>query len=754
MIARGRAVLGLGSDGRVNPFASYRGMVVRVELFGGLVVRCGEDEIELPGAWSARSLFAWLALHPGRHPRRKVAAVFWPEVPDESARASLRTALWALRRALGECAGAAFIADREHLGLAGPPEVLTDLGEFEQLLVRGEPAAALSRCGEGELLAGLDDDWVLVARDEHSHRIAGLLGELAEREEAAGNAEAALSYSRRRFELDPLEESAARDLLARLARGGDRVGAVRVFERLRSGLRDDLGLTPARETTELYAELVLHSEDEIGQARERKRPDVAATPASASRGGWQPDRDYPRPPALASIAQEPFAGREPELAELGRHWAEAREHSVVRTVLVSGEAGAGKTRLAAEIATRVADPGAVVLYGAALHELLVPYRPIASALATLAAGAERDTWERLSAPRASELAAVLDPSIDLDAEGLSAFDLSRSFRALSELLAELAGPGGLLLVLDDLQWSDFATAGLIRQLLAEPPAVGMLVVLAYRPHDPGRTEAIDELVGECRRQPNSARIELGGLDARAIAMLSQRVLGDDSGAEELARLTAGNALFVRELLRDRAGEPGREGRVPAGVAEIVAGRLTRLDRDTRAVLALGAVAGPSFEIEVLERIGGLRGPELDAAIAAALAAGLIVELDDPGGYRFVHEIVRQALVARHGRAGQARIHARVGRALEELWPQRRDELVPRLAHHWSAAGRFGDIDRAVEYAERAADAARVRLAFDDAVDTYNRALALLAEDDPRHRRLLERRAVAYLAHTHSVVDRL
>ena len=154
--------------------SQYGWRMLRVRVLGELVVESGGRPIELTGSWRARSLLAWLALNPGNHPRGELAARFWPEVLDSSARASLRNSLWALRKALDAEDADALVATRERVGLKGEPDVWVDVVDFERDLAAGrlDEALALTR---GELLAGLEDDWVYEYRDAHRLRLSELL---------------------------------------------------------------------------------------------------------------------------------------------------------------------------------------------------------------------------------------------------------------------------------------------------------------------------------------------------------------------------------------------------------------------------------------------------------------------------------------------------------------------------------------------------------------------------------------------------
>src|SRR4051794_17135800 len=172
--------------------------MLHVRLLGELEAQAGDRTIEPPASRRAWSLLAWLALHPGEHPRGTVAARFWPDVLDSSARASLRSAAWALRRALGDEAEEALTGGRDRIGLT----CTTDVAAFDAHVAAGEleEAVALSR---GPLLADLDEDWVLEARDAHAECLGAALARLAE---AAATPQDAVAWARRRLALDPLDE--------------------------------------------------------------------------------------------------------------------------------------------------------------------------------------------------------------------------------------------------------------------------------------------------------------------------------------------------------------------------------------------------------------------------------------------------------------------------------------------------------------------------------------------------------------------
>jgi DNA-binding SARP family transcriptional activator len=198
----------------------YRDRVLRVRLLGELAVELDGAALTPPSSRRAWALLAWLALHPGLHRRGVVAARFWPDVLDSSARGSLRSAIWALRRALGSAGEAYLFADHERVGLDPVTDVWVDVAEFDELLGAGRLEDAVALGSSGELLAGFDDDWVLEAREEYQAKLGEVLERLAVAAQDRGDAGAAVAWTRRQVSLDALAEEPMRRLMTRLAAAG------------------------------------------------------------------------------------------------------------------------------------------------------------------------------------------------------------------------------------------------------------------------------------------------------------------------------------------------------------------------------------------------------------------------------------------------------------------------------------------------------------------------------------------------------
>ena len=296
------------------------------------------------GSWSS----------PGLHARSTLAGRLRPDVGEESARKTLRDAVYELRRVLGPDGRDAIVATRDQVGLE-PAQVRADLWEFRRHVAAGELEAAVEG-RMGELLAGMDADWVLRAREEHAAELGGVLGSLAEQAEDDGDVDAAVRWTRRRLEIEPLAEEAHRDLIRRLARGGDRPAALTAATALAERLRRELGVPPAPETRALVEDI------------RRGRGDAAPP---------QPARPPSLPPALMRTTTP--EGRRATLDRLERVWNEALGGDA-RVALLAGEPGIGKTTVAGELARRVHAAGAVVLYGRCVEQVLVPFQPWVEAL--------------------------------------------------------------------------------------------------------------------------------------------------------------------------------------------------------------------------------------------------------------------------------------------------------------------------------------------------------------------------------------
>jgi DNA-binding SARP family transcriptional activator len=668
--------------------------VVRVSVLGELLVEVNGHSVQPPATWRARSLLAWLALHPGQHPRNVLAARFWPEVLDTSARASLRNALWSLRRALGPDGAACLIATRDRVGLA---DAWVDARELDELERTGSSAGALALC-RGELLAGLDDEWILEAREEYRARIGGLCARAAAAAEAAGDQTTALGLTRDWVASDALSEPAHRELMRRLAATGDRAGALAVHRRLEQRLRRELHAAPSADTRRLAEQL----------RQEQPGLDVGDETVELRRSAL--------PPRLAADPTAAFVGRAADLRQLRDWWEQARSRQSVDIALIAGDAGIGKSRLARELAVAVHAGGFTVLHGVAHADRLIPYQPFLEALQ----GFERTLGEQPGTP--PEMQQL------------------RLFQRVVGLLADAAAHGPLLVLIDDLHNADPSTARLLDHLLGVPDLCG-LVVATWRPGE-AAAGALADLLARARRDRRLHELALGGLSGEEVEQLLAPHAVSQPG-EVLAR-AEGNPLFVLELLRS-----GGAAGLPPGILDVIGRRLATLSPDCRRQLQGAAVLGREFDLDVLERLASANGEAFLEALEEAIDAGVIEEVPGPGERgSFTHALLHQAVRDSLSATRRRRLHLAAADLVEELRPSEHGAV----ARHLCEAGAAADPARIAAHALRAGEQARALGAFDEEVTGYSRVLAALPESAlPERRDLTIRRAIAFQRLGHVVV---
>ncbi len=461
------------------------------------------------------------------------------------------------------------------------------------------------------------------------------------------------------------------------------------------------------------------------------------------------------PPGLAGSAVAPFVARVEELDRLSQAWKEAAAGEL-RAVLVSGAAGMGKTRLAAEAAARAlaAETGAIVLYGRCEEDLGVPYQPFVEALNSHVRDLPQSVLEAHVRARGTELARVvpaLAARLDLPPADRSdpAAERYLMFEAVVDLLARAGADHPVLLVIDDLHWAIKPTVLLLRHLLRSELASRLLVVVTYRDDELDRLNPLTDALAEIRRLRGVERVVLRGLDREGVAAFVAAAAGhdlDDRGMELVAALhaeTDGNPFYMAEVLNHLA-ESGvvyqEDGRwtaaadldirdmgLPESVRDVVGRRLNRLSPDVLRALTVAAVIGPSFEVGLLEAIPDAAddGEAVFDALDEAENAGLVLGTER-GVYAFDHSLIRQTLLSGLTSARRARLHRRIGEAIESR-PDA-DEHVDALAYHFGEAVGGAEIGKAVDYAIRAATQALGQLAHEEALVRIDRGLHALELD--------------------------
>jgi predicted ATPase len=316
-------------------------------------------------------------------------------------------------------------------------------------------------------------------------------------------------------------------------------------------------------------------------------------------------------------------------------------------------------------------------------------------------------------------------------------------------------------VLDDLHWADQSSAALLRHTLESRPQMRLLVLATQRPTETAPGGPVVQALQRLTQNHLLERVPLAGLLDADVAELSRSLTGRELSLELVHAIrsdAAGNPFFVQEIVRhlshsDHTGGVLSLARadLPESVREVVNLRLAPLGDACVRLLTVAAVIGAEFELEPLERITDLQGDDLAAALDEALAAELVLELAhaEREEFAFSHALVRRTLLERLSAAHRRRIHARIA---EVLQTSRGEAALPEIAHHLCEAMPTVDREHALDYATRAAEQATTDLAYAEAVDLFTRALSLLPNDHEQRRILALKRALAYQALTHLVMD--
>jgi ATP/maltotriose-dependent transcriptional regulator MalT len=425
-----------------------------------------------------------------------------------------------------------------------------------------------------------------------------------------------------------------------------------------------------------------------------------------------------------------FVGRREEQRRLEAALAEASAGSG-RVVLLAGEPGIGKTRMAQELAAHAEGRGMRVLWGLSQDgDAAPPYWPWVEAL------------RGLSTASGNVVSFLTDPEHKPD--GLSTFaDSPRSVRfaqfdAVASFLSAASDERPIVMVLDDLHSADEPSLQLLAFVARRLERSRLLIVGTYRDTELRRGHPLRSVLVDLGREQAFRRLTLRGLSEEEVAQFMKRLAAgavDHRLVQAVHRQTEGNPLFVKELVQllDREGALGdprslarRALEVPEGIREMIGLRLSRLSEPTNRALGLASVIGVAFGQEELSRLAeGDRGVDVPAALEEALKEGVLVDAQEVGSYRFHHALVREVLYDEFPSIRRSHLHLKLARALEQAHADAVSPYVSRLAEHYLAATQAGAAAKAVQYARLAGGSAMDMLAFEDAARQFKNALEIL-----------------------------
>ncbi len=699
---------------------------LHIRLLGEFLLLSDETLVTSVDLPRLQSLLAYLVLHQGTpQSRSRLAYLFWPDTTDAQALSNLRTVVHRLRQTLPNADGFLQV-DRQSLQWqprsAEAPWVL-DIQEFEDALVRAEQAEqaqdatktrqALERAVslyQGELLPSCYDEWILPERDRLRQAFLRALERLIVLLEREHDYEPAIGMAQRLLRHDPLHEPTYRQLMRLYAARGNRAAALRVYHTCTSVLERELGTEPSRATREVY-ERLMHVEGKVASQ-------VAL-------------------PQASKLVGTPLVGRRREWVQLQAAWRQTSSRGA-HLVLLTGEGGIGKTRLAEELVAWASRQGAAIASArcyAAEGELA--YAPVTAWL--------RNDIIRAALPRLADIwlteVARLVPDVlverpDLGQPGplLESWQRQRLFEALARAI--LAAHQPLLLLLDDMHWCDQETLEWLHYLFRFDAQSPLLLIGTLRSEEMSAGHPLRTLLTALQRNRQVTEIPLGALDASDTAALATQTAGrqlDPHVTASLFQETEGNPLFIVETVRAGLiqGHDGGEMALQAGstlpptVQAVISARLEQLSPLAQEVMRLASVIGRAFTFAVLAQASKEDEDALVRALDELWQRRIIREQGTGASdaYDFSHDKLREASYASLSGTRRRHLHRNVAHALERVYTDALDRVSGQIAAHYEHAGLP---EQAIAYYQRAGEAAMQVYAHAEAMALFQRALALLA----------------------------
>ncbi len=485
-----------------------------------------------------------------------------------------------------------------------------------------------------------------------------------------------------------------------------------------------------------------------------ERPESARAVAAELRrireAGAAPEEEEAPDEEIQPAEAGRFIGRQRELEQLKAALARALSGEG-STVMLVGEPGIGKTRLAEEFAVYAKLRGAQVLMGRCYEGgVAVPYLPFVEAFRQYVRSRPDEALREELGAGAPEVATLVSeirrrlpdlpeaPPLEGDAERLRLFDSVASF------VRSAAAANPLVLILDDLHWADKPTLLLLQFLARGIARERVLLVGGYRDVELERTHPLGDIVAALRREQLYERVLLRGLSFEEVKHLLRARGGQeppDALVQRLLDETEGNPFFVEEVLRHLVEigalrrEEGQwvgdlsaiEENIPEGVREVIGRRLSRLGEGTNRMLTVASALPGGFSYDLLGRVGEADEEALLDALDEALRARLVVERKEAGRgvYEFTHALIRQTLYGELSTPRRVRLHRRIGEALEEIHAASPEPHLGELAYHFFQAVQAGEAEKAVSYSRRAAERALSGMAYEEAAAHCDRALQAL-----------------------------
>jgi adenylate cyclase len=790
---------------------------LQIRLLGQFQVNLKGEFVSCFVSDKVRALLAYLAVE-GHVPQRRetLATLLWPDKTQTRARANLRGALTNLRKVIGDHKADQpyLLVTRQDIKVNPIACAWVDIDVLSRVHDLGKPGSEnitqfdkILEIYKGEFLAGFNlpeslpfDEWALLKREQYARMMDDILQRVTNYYDSQGKYESALPFAWRHVELEPWQETARRQLMRLLVLTGKRDEAVEQYLDLAGGLQSALSINPGKKTETLYQRILA--------GENLSSVDMAST--SENESAFLPDfllkgEDRQLYPV------ETFVGRQDDLRVL-HTWLDEMMAGRGSIVMLSGEAGSGKTALVREFIRQAQSryPGLVSAagYSNAFTGVGDPYLPFREILTQLSGDIEThwkagsfsrqyavNLWKTIPITCKSLLTygpdlidtilpgqALLE-SVDAYSEAKPSWlrTLEEHFHHKAQYPVNSVQQGSLfsqfvrviqgisiqvplLLFLDDLQWADMGSIGLLFQFVKQIKGRRIMLVGAYRSEEVGlmgadKRHPLIPILYEIQREFGDVLIHLGlnkGKDFIQALMLSEPNDLSESFREQLYLLTGGNALFTIELLRSlrESGVLARDGRgmwvlhsdlhlesLPPQTEGIIAQRISRLPQDLQRLLTIASIEGEVFTAEIAARVAGWSVNQVISMLSNKLdkqhrlvRPQQISQLGDLSisTYRFRHYLFQKYVYNRLDDIQRRGYHEQVGTHMESMAGENRTRYAVQLARHFHLANRH---KKALTYYTMAGEWAVRMSAYTEAIGHYESAVSMLCalpEDPARY----------------------
>jgi DNA-binding SARP family transcriptional activator len=694
-------------------------VTLQVRLFNHLQIQSDRPATDSVLRPRAQRLLVYLLLHRKNPiPRKNLAFTLWPDMTEPESLGMLRRALSDLRTSLPDGEGWV-LTTRDRINWNSSASVWLDAEVFEDQIHKADSESLLQAIElyTGDLLRDMDEEWLIPERERYRQMQFEALRKLARHYRSQQSYSAALEYTRRALLLDPLSESVYQDRIKLLFFAGGRAAALAEYERLKALFEEELGVEPMEETRALVEAVI---RGELPRPMPEKLPNKTL--------------DLSILPKLV--------GRQSETAKLIEHWDNAMQGKG-SLVIVSGEAGVGKSHLVKNFAQQVSHKGGLPIIGYCYEfENTLPHQPI---LEMIRQAAHLIKASALSSIHRAALAHLLPDIFEPDDSthlSLSPDDLRvQLYEAVFQAFCTVSQHRPVLLLIEDIHWASESLLDWLTLITPRLQGNRPLVLITYRTEEVKMQHAVPRLVRRFEREGIVTSIALrrfsrehnrewvtylSGLDQKTAAPIADRLYNE----------TAGNPFFLQEIIRGMTesgqirveagqwsgalvqGAAEMDVPLPESLRETILARVERLTEMSRTFVQAAVVAGRAFPYEIVYRAGGWREEASLSALEDLITRGFLREGTSKGSFTFVHHLMQEAIYSELTVPRRVYWHRRLAETIEALHP----EEYELIAYHFIAAG---ERNLGIKYSHQAAQRAELLYAYEDACRHLRIALDLL-----------------------------